>query len=223
MGTDLIIISNHAINYSPFDFDQLGQEIAARLNQTRLENQDLYWLTQLDRPGSKLTSQQEESRPLQPWRLRDDEHFRADFYATGWTRGQLSFSGPFDWSIEVYPGKVDYSLWHYRYWGWVQRDRRHILTELREAYRKVLALVVRSLGGTEVTYLADNAHPLASFCEADNYDLMRQKLEQKLGPLLNDFAAMEGWQEVVDDQAHDRAYLVDNFQNLDVIASARFT
>lgn len=70
MGTDLFIISNHRIGYTDFDFDRLGREIAARLNQTRLPNPEFFWLSRLRWEASPpATIRQDAANLLQPWRL----------------------------------------------------------------------------------------------------------------------------------------------------------
>lgn len=135
-------------------------------------------------------------------------------------RGILSFSVPFEWEIEVRPGNAEISLLPFRYLGWVGSGEEDAGKPLRTGYRKALATLVRSLGGTEATYLADNTHLLEGFAEIENYAEMRQELEQQLGPPLRSFAQMEDWQLqrkdwVTGRYLEDRAYLVDDFSDLD--------
>lgn len=221
MGTDLIIISNHCIDYAIFDFDRLGREVAAQLNQTRLENPEFYWLSRLYWESNKHPTHQDAQRLLVPWTFSDDEYHRAGFHdQEGWMCGILNFSGPFEWEVEVRPGNAHISLLPFRYLGWVGPSEEDLDKPLRTAYRKALATLVRSLGGTEATYLADNMHLLERFAEIEDYAAMRQELEQQLGPPLSSFAKMEAWQLQRNDRAggrylEDKAYLVDDFSELD--------
>lgn len=222
MGTDLIIISNHCIDYAEFDFDRLGREVAARLNQTRLQNPEFYWLSRVYWEDVAWGStHQDAQRLLVPWTFYDDEYHRTGFYdKDSWMRGQLSFSGPFEWEVTMEPGRAELSLLPFRYLGWVAPSEANPQRPLRTAYRKALAMLVRSLGGTEVAYMADNSHPLSVFWEVSDYVAMRQDLLEQLGLPLTSFNQMEKWQETrlnktTGNYEPDRAYLVDDFSDLD--------
>jgi hypothetical protein len=222
MGTDLYSISNHRIEYADFDFDRLGREIAARLNQTRLPNPEFFWLSRLRWEASPPASvRQDAAALLQPWRLRDDDYYRTGFYGKShWMSGLLYFSGPFEWEITVSPGNADISLLPFRYSGWAGPSEPEPDRPIRTAYRKALATLVHTLGGDEITYLADNSHVLSHFLDSSDYATMRQEMQAQLGPPLNSLAQMEAWQAARWDAAsgkycEDRAYLVDNFRDLD--------
>lgn len=133
--------------------------------------------------------------------------------------GQLSFSGPFEWEVTISPGKADWSLLPFRYLGWVGPSEEEPDRPLRTAYRKALARLVRGLGGSEVTYLADNTHALEAFAETADYTAMRHELQEQLGPPLADLGQMEAYQVALRNKTtgcwqEDQAYLVDNFSDL---------
>ncbi len=217
MGIDLVIISNHAIDYTGFDFDRLGREVAARLNGALLPNPLFYWLSRLYwEAGPYRPVRADATSLLQPWQHSTDEYRRAEFYRQDqWTNGQLHFSGPFEWSLTVSPGKTDIDLLPFRYQGWTGPSEAAPDRPIRTAYRKALATLVRALGGNEVTYLADSSHPLSVFWEIDDYAALRQAMLTDLGPPLTRLAQMEAWQQEWKTGRADRAYWVDNFSDLD--------
>lgn len=230
MGTDLLIISNHCIEYGDFDFDRLGREIAARLNQTRLLNPEFFWLSRLRwEADPSVPIRQDAAALLQPWRLRDDAYHRVGFYdKEHWMNGLLYFSGPFEWEITISPGNADIDLLPFRYRGWVGPSEPEPDRPLRTAYRKALATLVRALGGSEATYLADNSHALSTFLDINDYAAMRHAMQAQLGPPLTSLAQMEAWQTNLRDAEEgkyhaDRAYLVDDFSDLDWSQPIRLT
>ena len=215
MGTNLIIISNHCVDYAGFDFDRLGQQVAAKLNHMQLPDLEFHQLSRLYWEGSKAhVSPKRAASLLRPWHHVTDEHRRSDFYADDETRGLLYFEGPFEWTIDLWPGKVEIGLLPCRYWSWIKRNENDPNNAWRTAYRKALATVVQSLGGDQVTYLADNSHILSLYWETEDYNVMRQELQQAIGPPLSGFAAMEQWQATRNIEQPDQAYLVDDFSDL---------
>ena len=223
MGTDLITIGNHRIDYTPFDFEKLGRLIADRLNQTQLANREFYKLSRLFWEDEPENLNAERVRELDaPWTHLDVAWARDEFYADNEAHGILEFEGPFEWQVRVTPRSTEISTLPFRYWQWMQsRNFRQSDQLFIDEYRKAVFQLLSSLGGDRVVYLADNSHPLEKFCYLFNFQEIESSLREEAGPPFTTFGQMHQWYRSGHNihNENDTAYLIDDFANLDLNSS----
>lgn len=167
MGTSLIPIANHNINFGERSYEDIATEILKVMQAAGFENNDFlidFYVEWWGKPAEEL---------IVPWEYRwEDEYFSyaQDCY--------VEIFGPFDLTLTFYRNYLELHGPPFRYGQWLELlDTAH-----RDLWREHLKAFVRLFGGNKIIYLADHIHPLAKYQFLEiPFDEIEAKLRAEFG------------------------------------------
>lgn len=199
MGTSLIPVGNHNIQYKGRNFQDIASEIKEILNHCKFPNSEFLRTFALRWYGEDDTQMIRKIDDKREWTFfEENEYFTYD------KSKQIEFEGPFTLGLSFYESQIVLDNPPYRYWQWFELKD----AIARNEWRKYMQCIITALGGDRVIYLADNGTHLEEFMFYDgSFEELEQALFNKLGAPKTTFEAVAA--------DFDNAYFIDNFKTID--------
>jgi hypothetical protein len=168
MGTSLVPIGNHSIEFANHSFQQIANEVLNRLNQMQFDN--CSYLMECEPNCFAVNGQWQ-------WEVRPEDEYNSlaeDKSIDFLSNNEIVFT--------LYAHNIHFFLPAIHYQEWlIQTDEFGIQSlQYRNEWRKFFHHIIHALGGNRVIYLADNAHYL------DGYSYLEFPFPQIEAQLLND-------------------------------------
>lgn len=179
MGTDLVPIGNHKINFSQKGFKELAHELCQKLNAIKFVNAEYLRLFALHCVKSEFPNVRliREIKTKKEWTYMEGD----PAYERYTVDGNIEFDGPFNLSLYFTEHYIYFFNPSSRYRHWIEDDTIDGIA-FRNEWRKYMHQVVHACGGDRVIYLADNAHPLESFSDMEvSFEEVEKALHEKFG------------------------------------------
>jgi hypothetical protein len=193
MGTSLIPVGNHKIEFKDKTFETLANEIKQKLDEIKFENAAFLKETALN-DWCNYPDIIMEIQTKNQWTVYESYDFSED--------KALDFGSPFKYELRFDAYTIQFSGCGYRYWGWLELDH-----DIRNQWRKYYYQVIRAFGGDRVIYLADNSHPLEKFLYMNiPFEEVELKLTEAFG------SPQKTFEEV--DSNYEISFYVDRFEDL---------
>ncbi len=203
MGTDLITIGNHKINFKGKKFNEVASEIKFKLDNINFTNADFLHQSALswNRDNYNILEKIETKKD---WTYEEE----SQLYSSP-DNIYLEFYGPHDLELNVEQHFIYFHtpIYRYRQWFELKNEDGTEAIDTRNKWRKYMHEVLQTFGGDRVIYLADNSHPL------DKYMYLDCSFEEIEAALRKDFGEpKKTFKEVTLDYNH--SYFIDTFENI---------